>query len=127
MDDPFLGSDDPTLPSAARQSRRRDQRSDGKTLLFPNVDQVSHDDPALLSRTRGEQLAKYRDTKGVDSKGRPVSRFMRIKRVNPTTGEVIYSCLDGDSSNRASDSFFVVDLNGDVVVNSSGDPIVFSL
>jgi len=86
--DPFLGADDPTLPLANGEIRRRDQRNDNSTLLYPgNSNTVNTDDPAL----RGRQTARYRKIEAVDAFGNRVTKYLRIQRINKFTGEVVYA------------------------------------
>lgn len=94
VDDPFLGADDPTLPLADDSTRTRSQRRDGKTRLYPKNDQIAPDDPALKALPRGQSPAQYRRITGVDSTGREVVKYARIKNVNRFTGETVYSQTD---------------------------------
>jgi hypothetical protein len=91
LDDPFLGSDDPTLPSAIDGSKRVDQRDTGKTRLYPNANDINPSDPALLSLPRGTEPAKYQRITAVDRKGRKVDKYIRIKSINKFTGETTYA------------------------------------
>lgn len=84
--DPFLGSDDPTLPLSDEASRRRDQRRVNGTRLYNSGEH----DPAL-SNTRQRSAAKYKKIVGIDRKGRQIVKFVRIASVNPRTGETVYS------------------------------------
>jgi hypothetical protein len=91
--DPFLGADDPTLPSSiARNRRRPDQREDGATRLYP--DGLSPEDPALGSLPRGRVPARYRKISGIASDGTTVTRYARVKQVNVHSGEVVYGSTD---------------------------------
>jgi hypothetical protein len=91
VDDPFLGSDDPTLPLSDGSVRRRDQRETGQTRLYPNSEVTNPHDPALQSRARGTQPAKYRKIVGIDRSGKQVVKYVKIKKINSHTGEVVYS------------------------------------
>lgn len=93
VDDPFLGSDDPTLPISVDGNGRSDQREDGKTRLYPGRDMISPNDPALRSLPRGTEPARYQKIAGVDRKGNPVTKYARVKSVNRATGETTYSNL----------------------------------
>lgn len=92
-EDPFLGSDDPTLPDAER-STTLDQRRDGKTRLYPSRRTVSPHDPALLSYPRGTAPGKYRKIVGIDRTGKRVVRYVKIRSVNAFTGETTFSATD---------------------------------
>lgn len=131
IDDPFLGSDDPTLPLDVVASKRNDQRYDGKTRLYPNVGSLSPQDPALTKLYRGMPVAKYKRVTGIDRYGKPVNKFVRIKKINPYTGEMIFACLDIDGRSAGTvvvgESFFVIDQEGNLVVDSSGNAVVFSV
>lgn len=94
IDDPYLGSDDPTLPLSDDPTKDPDQRWTGKTRLYPGNSKTSSQDPALASLPRGTSPAQYRKFSGVDSKGRPVVRYARIKNVNKATGETTFSSMD---------------------------------
>lgn len=87
VDDPFLGADDPTLPITNSETWRADQRNDNATTLYPrNPSRAATTDPAL----RGRQPAQYKTVKAVDQAGNIVTRFIKIKSVNPKTGETIF-------------------------------------
>ena len=87
IDDPFLGADDPTLP-LTEKTRRSDGRDDRATKLFPNSPHVaSSTDPAL----RGRNPAQYRKITGVDSNGKKITKYIKILKINKSTGEVIYA------------------------------------
>lgn len=88
IDDPYLGSDDPTLPLNVKNNRRDDQRNDQSTTLYPDT-QASADpsDPAL----RGRVPVKYRKITAIDQNGEIVVKYVKIQRVNKHTGEVIYA------------------------------------
>lgn len=86
--DPFLGADDPTLPTDAESTRRRDQRYDGSTRLYPKTGESPHD-PALKQLRRGAGPARFRKVTGIDKNGKLVTRHFRIKNVNSFTGETV--------------------------------------
>lgn len=87
--DPFLGADDPTLPlDAEGRSRRRDQRRDGSTRLFPGSDS-NPDDPALDQLPRAVEPPKFKKVTGIDKNGKLVTRLFRVKSVNTFTGETV--------------------------------------
>lgn len=91
VEEPFLGADDPTLPMADGQSRRRDQRDTAGTRLYPNVNDTNPDDPALTALKRGQQTAKFKKVTGIDTHGRRVTRLVRVASSNPATGETVFS------------------------------------
>jgi hypothetical protein len=89
VDDPFLGSDDPTLP-LSETSRRRDLRNDMSSKLFPNSPHVNvTSDPALRGRTPSQ--SQYKKLTGVDSTGHVITKYVKILKVNEATGEIIYA------------------------------------
>lgn len=89
--DPFLGSDDPTLPLDDVKNRQRDQRRTGKTRLFPGPAVLSPHDPALASQGRGRQPAKYKKITALDKDGNLISKFVRIVSTNRFTGETVFA------------------------------------
>jgi len=94
--DPFLGADDPTLPRELQKIKRADQRDLNDTLLY----KTGEHDPALTTKSRKRSLSTYRTVLGVDSKGNPVKKRIKVQNVNSYTGETIYSSsfdLDGIS------------------------------
>lgn len=95
--DPFLGSDDPTLPLDANddaQSRRTDQRNTDGTRLLPNISQINSDDPALKAYPRGAHPPRFTKITGIDKNGRLVTKLYRIKGTNSAQGETV---LDADA------------------------------
>ncbi len=89
--DPFLGSDDPTLPIADAPNRRRDQRRDGKTRLYPGPNVTSPNDPALATLGRGRSQAQYKKIKGIDKNGNSVTKYARVVNTNRFTGETVFA------------------------------------
>lgn len=89
VEGPFLGADDPTLPIDAEGNvRRRDQRRDDSTLLYPGAGS-NPDDPALKQLKRGTSPPKYKKVTGIDKNGKLVTRLFRVKSVNRFTGETV--------------------------------------
>jgi hypothetical protein len=130
VDDPFLGADDPTLPSSIRQNDRSDQRLTKRTKLFPPGTRISINDPALTTLLRGMKPAKYKKLTGTNSRGQSIDRYVRVKKVNPATGETVYACIDigpklSPSTNPFENGFFVVAEDGSFVVDEQGDLVVF--
>lgn len=91
LDDPFLGADDPTLPLEDGKSRRRDQRRTNGSRLFPNIDAIPPDDPALNSLPRGQPTAKYKRVTAVDRNGNLVTKLVRVVSTNKFTGETVFA------------------------------------
>ena len=92
VDAPFLGSDDPTLPTEVDAiSRRRDQRATGATRLYPTNGQVSVEDPALQAIPRGQPLAKFKRITAIDPSGRVLTRYVRVVSTNRFTGETSFA------------------------------------
>ncbi len=91
--DPFLGADDPTLPTQNGQTKRRDQRDTNGTRLYPSTgeDQTNGnpDDPALAKLPRGVPVTKYQKVTGIDSRGNKVTKYVRIVNQNSFTGETV--------------------------------------
>lgn len=86
VDDPFLGSDDPTLPLTDQRSRRLDQRNDGSTPLYPYDGSVPPGDPAR----RGRVPNKYKKIGYVGPNGKRTYRYVRISSQNRQTGETTF-------------------------------------
>lgn len=82
--DPFLGSDDPTLPLNDEKNSRNDQRRSGTTLYHPTSDPMTAEDPATSNRS--SQHAQRLYSKSDD--GRTV-QYTRIYKVNGSSGETI--------------------------------------
>lgn len=89
-DDPFLGSDDPTLPLENGKSSRDDQRRTGHTQLYPNSGRNSPNDPALGSLKRGQNQATYRTVNVTDAKGNVRKKHVRVSVTN-RVGETVFS------------------------------------
>ena len=80
--DPFLGADDPTLPTALA-TRRNDQRDVNDTRLFPGTKE-NVDDPATVNPPN-----RYRKIVGINSKGKQVTRYVKVVTTNKFTGETL--------------------------------------
>ncbi len=89
--DPFLGSDDPTLPLTDGQSKRPDQRDTGRTRLYQAGSTIDTHDPAITSMPRGRALPKYKTVTLIDSTGKKVKRRIRVATTNSYTGETSYA------------------------------------
>lgn len=92
--EPFLGSDDPTLPLDPGDDappRRRDGRATGATRLYPPPDDINPDDPALTATRRGQPKARFKQVVGVDKEGHRVTSRFRVRTVNRFTGETVLS------------------------------------
>lgn len=92
--EPYLGSDDPTLP-LANSPRRPDGRLtdlNGQRLALP--DAVSPTDPALDKLQRGASLPQYRKVEYVDPiSGKKMIRNIRIRTINKYSGETTISSI----------------------------------
>lgn len=94
--DVFLGADDPTLPLALRKTKRSDQRETNDSLLY----KMGEDDPALKNLTRNRTSNTYRTISGIDGKGKPVKKKVKVLNQNLASGETVYNSitdLDGIS------------------------------
>lgn len=93
IDDPYIGSDDPTLPLDENSSRRRDLRNTNGTRLYPGAGSeanfVNPDDPALGQLKRGTQPAQYRTVVGINAKGQKITKRVRVVSYNSFTGETV--------------------------------------
>jgi len=83
VEEPFLGSDDPTLPLKSEPfSPRLDKREDGSDILTgPN------NDPGLLGYPRGKKPDLYKKS--------PQGRYVKVTGVNRRSGETSYKSLGG--------------------------------
>jgi hypothetical protein len=92
IDDPFLGSDDPTLPldSLGIERQRNDMRRTGKVLLSPASNEANASDPALLSLPRGRQVGKYKKISSIDGNGNKKTQHVRVASVIKSAGETVY-------------------------------------
>ena len=98
VNDPYLGSDDPTLPLSDARSFRNDQRQSGTRLYDPHADQLSTLDPALSTRSSQQSSRLYRQITTQSPQGNPVKTYARVYRVSSATGEtVIKPATDFDS------------------------------
>lgn len=91
VDDPFLGSDDPTLPIDDSRNFRRDQRRNNSTRLYPSRTSVNPEDPAMSKIPRGQSLAKYKAITSVNKNGKSVTKYVRVITSNQHTGETVFS------------------------------------
>ena len=92
VDDPFLGSDDPTLPTAenARRGRSSDQRKYDNLRPFTGGE-IEDSDPALSSFPRGTKPGMYTKFVSTDAAGKQSTQYIRIVNKNPFTGETTYA------------------------------------
>lgn len=86
----FLGADDPTLPLEHRDVRREDARRSGAGDLNFNPAQPNQSDPALQSMPRGRSLERYAKVTSVGVDGKQMTKHVKVKNVNKSTGETIY-------------------------------------
>jgi hypothetical protein len=90
VDEPFIGSDDPTLPLAV-ETPRDDARDINAVRMYPNKSAVSEDDPALQNDRRGIDRSKFKRIVYTDRNGNVVEKYVRIKSINQATGEMVFS------------------------------------
>lgn len=91
---PYLGDDDPTLPSdiSGRSMRRRDMRQTNAQLQYTPIrtDEPHSEDPALAGYPRGRKPARYVEETFVGQDGKKRIRYHRIANVNKQAGETTY-------------------------------------
>lgn len=80
--EPFLGSDDPTLPLEIK-SNRLDQRKTGSTNLVLR-NEINENDPVIIVRGRNKNLAKFKKITYKNSKGDIVTKHIRILKNGET-------------------------------------------
>jgi hypothetical protein len=105
--DPFLGSDDPTLPLSDTKSNRVDQRRSGTTLYDPHVDMMVSADPALASRNVQQNKPLYTKIISQNAHGQTLEKFARVYKVNKASGETVIklaSEIDSKPSPDAAES-----------------------
>lgn len=130
VDEPFLGADDPTLPTSLDSNRHPDQRNRGQTRLYSGKG-LNSSDPALRKLPRGMKPSQYRAIRSVGPDGKERIQFRKIKRINPFTGETVYACLDipyrnfEKVPNPEGEGFLVVDLAGNYIVDIDGNLVIF--
>ena len=88
VEDPFLGSDDPTLPLSDTKSRRSDQRATG-TRLYSTSDSFASDDPALRARASKGNRPVYQKIITQNSTGKNVETYARVFRTSNASGETV--------------------------------------
>lgn len=92
---PYLGDDDPTLPSdiSGRAMRRTDMRRTNAQLQYTPIrtDEPHKDDPALELYSRGRKPARYVEETFVGADGRKRIRYHRVSSVNQQAGETTYT------------------------------------
>jgi hypothetical protein len=86
---PFLGSDDPTLPLSNDKNRRLDQRNTGTRLYDPKNDNLASTDPALASRAAQQYNPVYTKVVSQDSTGKQIVKYNRSYRVTAASGETV--------------------------------------
>ncbi len=96
--DPFLGSDDPTLPLDSENSglrSRRDGRQTNATRLYPGIEVKNPDDPAIkkLVGQRGRCSPRYKKVINYDSAGNPTTRLIRVN-CSPQGESIVTSSLE---------------------------------
>lgn len=89
VEEPFLGSDDPTLSLSTRdENSRRDGREDGRSGIFPPKSVLDENDPALKN-VKYRDRSRWRRVLVKDHLGEKSYRYLRIKTTNKKTGETI--------------------------------------
>jgi len=87
--DPFLGADDPTLPTEVnRLSQRRDARYTGDTELYSRGGKL---DPANVNLRRGASKPVFKKVRVRSISGKESIRFLRVKTQNTVTGETVFA------------------------------------
>lgn len=101
---PFIGSDDPTLPKTNANNSSDNQRNTTSTRLYPNKTDTPQDDPSLSSYGRNKPN-QYKKVSAVDSEGNTVEKYVKITSTNKFTGEstMSISALDGLTVVQVSD------------------------
>ena len=95
---PFIGSDDPTLPLDHQKNNRNDQRESGIGNYDPK-DPNSSLDPAYASRSSRQNISKYRKVVLKTADGKDDVSYVKIYKVNNASGEsVIKPNSDGSNS-----------------------------
>jgi hypothetical protein len=118
-ENPFLGSDDPTLPLAEGKVLRRDQRRAGTRLYTEKEDNLASDDPALATRAAQQNKPLYSKLITKDSSGAPSTRYARVYRVTSAQGETVIKPANDLTSKSSPAS--VDALLGGVVYDSADD------
>ena len=92
LEDPYLGSDDPTLPlDPSTRPRRQDARRTGMGPLGVPA-RVDPSDPALAKARRGTTLPLYARLRVKDpTTGRVTEQNVRVRSSNPSAGETVFS------------------------------------
>jgi len=106
VEDPFLGSDDPTLPLSDTKNGRLDQRRSGTRLYSPSDATISND-PALRSRSSKQNRPIYQKIITQNSAGKNVETYARVFRTSNASGETVIkpsSDLSSKSNPAAADT-----------------------
>lgn len=91
VEEPMLGTDDPTLPLDIHGRRRPDRRATGDERLYTSGAAINPQDPALLSIPRGRPLARYAQVTTRKLDGTLIKKNVRVASINIHTGETVYS------------------------------------
>jgi hypothetical protein len=94
--DPFLGMDDPTLPSEFNNNERN-RTPDNRKMNYPKLamrDEHSNNDPALQTYQRGIVPHRYMSTKHKDENGIVSYNHVKLSSVNNVTGETTFKMSD---------------------------------
>lgn len=90
VSEPFLGSDDPTLPLQTKRPIRKDARRDGSTRLSYDPITPNLSDPAFDKIPRGRPADQYIKLSTLDDSGKKKIKHVKIANVNKFTGETTY-------------------------------------
>ena len=87
VEEPFLGSDDPTLPLGS--TKRPDGRQTNHGRVFPDKSSIEETDPATRSFRRGQDPSKWRKVTVMNASGQTGTKLIRVKSQNRVTGELV--------------------------------------
>jgi len=102
--DPFLGSDDPTLPLNDIKNDRPDQRRSGTTLYDPHAGSMASEDPALASRNAQQNRPLYTKIISQNAQGQTLTKYARVYKVNKASGETVIKLASEINSKPSPDA-----------------------
>ena len=97
---PFLGSDDPTLPLSDSKNKHLGQRLTGGTRLY-DPSGINSEDPALRTRAAKQYNPVYKKIISNDLSGKETVSYVRTYPVNQASGESVIKVTPQTSSNQA--------------------------
>ena len=115
--DPFIGSDDPTLPLDYQKNLRSDQRESGIGNYDPKDPSLSTD-PAYASRANKQNISQYRKIVLKTIDGKNAVNYIRVYNVNKSSGE---SIVKPNSNNSSSTSLNAEALLGGLTYHTTKD------